>query len=700
LIIGITGKRDLQGKDAAVGAAFRELFELLDERFSHTPKILLTALAKGADTIAAEEALAHAERQRNSSPRGCAWKVAVVLPMPIEHYEKDFDAAGKEKLRDLCSRVRSEPLDPLHQPEFLDPLHRPDPTSRFAMGTPFTWEELALGNGNPHRADHYEQVGLHISDQCGLLIAVMPRCEKPGKIGGTARIVDYRVKAKPDQTCRDIARRSQVLAPLPLDRSQPGPAWVIDLDGLDTAEKPKLGAVELWEPVTGHEYAESEQASEPAKHPIAIRKTPLTRDGPEFERLWLASAIETFNVRLARRERGQGGTLPENRSASDILNELRDELSSEQGRDKNRLTKTVFRLAALFVVAIVILEVHIEFAVTSAIIFYVVLFTVILALYGYGRSRRYQQYTEDYRAVAEALRVQAAWWGAGLSGREHRVDRTYLGATGGSIGRVRTAVRHLIDSALLAGSPPRPSPGTAEDWIIEQIEYFGDRIGKRHRRLSLVEDASWFLFVGSLGIALFVALAASGQITEALVESISWGSPGRVLFDSAVIAAGLFFAHRDVASFARSATLSVRRRRSVNMVNAVIAILAGFVISVGLHEAAVLAHDAGCPFASDTGVFAHRLTLIVMVAAAAVAGAYRFYAEKMSEEHELFSYRDALVTFRRAQEDLKETEGDASEAAKDRRNDILLAIGKEALKENEAWIRAHRLRPLEPLVGG
>jgi len=89
-----------------------------------------------------------------------------------------------------------------------------------------------------------------------------------------------------------------------------------------------------------------------------------------------------------------------------------------------------------------------------------------------------------------------------------------------------------------------------------------------------------------------------------------------------------------------------------------------------------------------------------MVAAVAVAGAIRFYAEKMSQEHELFSYRDALVTFRRAQEDLQDLEGDGSPEAKDRRNKILIAIGQEALEENEAWIRAHRLRPLEPVVGG
>jgi hypothetical protein len=695
LIVGITGKRDLKEKDDAVAKAFRELFELLDKEFSHTPKILLTALAAGADTIAAEVALDHADRQRKATPPGCTWQVVAVLPMPIAQYEEDFDAAGKAKLRDLCSRVRTD---------LLEPLHRPDPASRFAMGSPFAWAELARGNGNPNRTDHYEQVGLHISDQCGLLIAVMPGGEKPDKTGGTARILDYRVKAEPDPVRRDIARRSQVLAPLPLDRSQPGPAWVIDLDRLDPAKQTQLGAVDLWEPVIRREYEETHganEANEATKHPVAIRTTSLTRKHRDFQRLWLASAIEAFNLKLTRWAGGKAGTVSGNGDASVILGELRHELSSVQGAEKRHLTKTVLRLASLFVFAILALEVHLKFNSTWAMAGYVVLFAVILSVYGYARWRRYQQHTEDYRAVAEALRVQLVWWAAGLSGRQHRVDRTYLGATGGSLGRVRTAVRHLIDSALLMAKAPTPAPGVAEKWIDGQIDYFTRRIRERHQSLSLVEDVSWFLFVGSFGIALFVAaFAAWEHETIAVVESVRWNLPGALFLVSALIAVGLFFTQRGLVSLARRATLSAQWRLSLKLSNVLIAVLAGLVVSAGLYDAAVLTSRCNWTLASHPEDFTHKLALIVMIGSVALAGAIRFYAEKMSQEHELFSYRDALVTFRRAQEELKELEGDGSPAAKDRRNEILVAIGKEALEENEAWIRAHRLRPLEPVVGG
>jgi hypothetical protein len=113
-----------------------------------------------------------------------------------------------------------------------------------------------------------------------------------------------------------------------------------------------------------------------------------------------------------------------------------------------------------------------------------------------------------------------------------------------------------------------------------------------------------------------------------------------------------------------------------------------------------LVNHLGCELAEHPDDFTHKLALIAIVGTAALAGAIRFYAEKMSQEHELFSYRDALVTFKRAQEELRELEGDSSAEGQTRREEILMAIGKEALEENEAWIRAHRLRPLEPVVGG
>ena len=82
------------------------------------------------------------------------------------------------------------------------------------------------------------------------------------------------------------------------------------------------------------------------------------------------------------------------------------------------------------------------------------------------------------------------------------------------------------------------------------------------------------------------------------------------------------------------------------------------------------------------------------IVSAAVAGAIGFVAEKLSWNAELSGYQEAAERFRRGDKALEAAETDAE------RREIVIALGLGALHENEAWLRAHRERPLEPLIGG
>ncbi len=75
VLVGITGKRALHGHEDGVRASLRAAFAHIDQATPHTPKVLLSALASGADTIAAEEAV-----QRKN------WAVIAPLPLPEELY--------------------------------------------------------------------------------------------------------------------------------------------------------------------------------------------------------------------------------------------------------------------------------------------------------------------------------------------------------------------------------------------------------------------------------------------------------------------------------------------------------------------------------------------------------------------------------------------------------------------------------------
>jgi hypothetical protein len=706
LIVGITGKRELNGKHDEVRSALREAFAYLDRCYRHTPKILLTALADGADMIAAKEALRLTSAPRNPGVPGCTWRVVAMLPLCLDLYLQDFDAAGQQRLRDLCARIPGN---------VLPPLRRPQPGLPFAPGTPFDCAELVRANGNPNRTDHYEQVGLFIAAKCGLLIAVMDGDEQPAGIGGTARIVDYRVAATLDARRHDILRRSQVLAPLTLDGPQPGPAWVIDLRKLDRAKGSQCDAIELWEPLLPEHWPASHDGHG-APAPIEIGKTPLTSMRHDMARLRLASGIEEFNAEVPGvaeakwKKDVEDRTGPDTADASFALRRLRSALSFVQGEEKGKLTRTARWLAALFVAAVVFLETHVEFEIDWALYAYVSLFLVILLAYANARWRRFQQHAEDYRAVAEALRVQLVWWDAGLCDAEHRVDRTYLKGTTGSLAGVRIAVRHAIDSVLLTQPNPKPRPGAARQWIEDQIGFFRKRIAERHTFLSHVEDLSWFLFIGSFGMAVFLTglVLAPETIVRATTPIVAWLKPPGVVIAGFPALLGPLFLRAELSRIARRMAVSSLIRALLELVAFVVAIGAGCVASIVLFGAAVQLVELGAArhahpdeiTAEYYAHMAHTLVIIAMIAIAALAGALRYYVERLSLEHELFSYRDALVTFARAQNELSELDGDASPAARARRRDILIAVGKEALEENEAWIRAHRLRPLEPVVGG
>jgi hypothetical protein len=695
LIVGITGKRELNGKDDAVRAALRTAFELLDKHFKHTPKILLSALAQGTDLIAAEEAVKYADEQRAKNPPGCSWQVVAPLPMPLRLYLEDFDKAHRQRICDLRRRIKVRALPP---------LRRPVPGSPFDLGEPFTRDALhRQQDGNPRRTDHYEQVGLYISDQCGLLIAVMPGDEEPDKIGGTARIVYYRLRLLFDAACRDIRRRSQVLAPLPLDRPQLGPVWVIDLDALKGGDSP-LNAIALWE------WDSGEAPAQPAK----IEPRPLTRPW-NVTRLWLATALNRFNKQVQRtpetkwRENVEGRAGPDRADASSWLRRVRLALSLLQSRYKSQLTKTLSALGLVFIAAIASLEIHIEFERGFPLNLYVTLILLSLAIYVVARALRLQQHSEDYRAVAEALRVQLGWWDAGLREREDRVERTYLAATIGSLGRVRTAVRHLIDSALYVAAAPRPDPVLVRRWVDGQITFFKDRIEERHRALSLVEGLTWFLFIGAFGMAMFLVLIEREATVRKGHDLLVWVGPAHALLVWLSFVVGLFFLYQGLSILARNPSIIPPLWWVPRILSSLPAVAAGCIVAVLLVQAAIMHIHCGWRFdqycfqpADNHAVYhlAHKLILIAMVGLIALAGALRFRADKLSQEHELFSYRDALLIFFRAADELRDIGDDTSEAAQKRRRDILIAVGREALDENEAWIRAHRLRPLEPIVGG
>lgn len=93
------------------------------------------------------------------------------------------------------------------------------------------------------------------------------------------------------------------------------------------------------------------------------------------------------------------------------------------------------------------------------------------------------------------------------------------------------------------------------------------------------------------------------------------------------------------------------------------------------------------------GEFLDQCMQVIMPTVFVVAGALNYYAEKMQFESHIKQYRRMSALFKRYMS-LWEVNSE-SDAFHEKRQSILLELGKAALTENSDWVLTHRQQPLE-----
>jgi len=248
----------------------------------------------------------------------------------------------------------------------------------------------------------------------------------------------------------------------------------------------------------------------------------------------------------------------------------------------------------------------------------------------------------------------------------------------------------------LTGTPPSNTLG---DWIGSQISYYARNHEKRERQVQLSDSLTWTLFIGSGLLAAILALLLHSQSLQlSLFTSVS--GPCREL----TAVGWLLLA---VAALVTRQSLRHRPGLLHSMQNWVFAIVVALCASVGL--AALVAPAAVIdPLQADAVQFAKGATsdlkkplIVTFVVLTAIAGAIRFVTEKLGLEAEALAYRDALGKFERAERLLAQNWDAATNAPIDRQaaQALVRELGEQALRENETWLRAHRERPLSPVIG-
>lgn len=472
LVLGVTGHRDMLGKEV-LQATLEKDVALLRTQYPHTPLVALSALAEGADRLFAEVCLV------------AGIPLHVVLPFSGSEYEKDFPDSV-EPFRALCARAASITVAP------------------WAMGV--TGENIRTDRDATHQENRnlqYAMAGIYLSQRAHILFALWDGKPAQG-LGGAAQVVQYRTTGHlresgipEDQIHRlhPLVSMSLLDDPemalirhIPVRRAQApveavdAPQWVDSAgvcrlnvsDQHDTMTTPPclmntaLGKIEAYNQLVGHGFIGNEGHS---------------ASGQE------ASPLDLEDHRL---------TMCFNRA---------DQLANTQMYNVRQTFKRIFWLASG---AALSHEFYVE-APQHWHGFFMVLYLALLLGIGWQvwQMRQHRQNAEaiDYRALAEGLRIQQAWFRSGLV---HQVSNHYLRRYGPGLGWVRLALQG-VSLTYRTDIQASDLEVVREQWVGDQKQYLEKSLLRREKIIHQLSRWSGTLFVAGIFVALLTLVIRVAQ---------------------------------------------------------------------------------------------------------------------------------------------------------------------------------------------
>ena len=556
------------------------------------------------------------------------------LPFALEEYEKDFgNAESLEKFRDLLAQSSA------HFPVYTPPT---DAESRVAC---------------------YARAGAYLAWQSSILIALWDGKES-AKRGGTADVVSYRLKGIPPELESDWD---------PMDIQQRRALFVINTPRIQhqtAIENPFLLA-EL--SVHGRPTRENE-FTELRSIDAYNSERPVRKQQVEDELEVLVSSADCPEPLLSRLK-----------ALSRMLN------TAGCLADKYQIRSRRIFVAILlfgFISAISTGQMH-RFNAAWLFLVPVTASSLAYAIYFFGMRRgRMQIKHEDYRALAEALRVQFYWT---LSGIGERVSKTFLRSSSVEVCWIRFGVRNCT-----AALPLLPSASTAErlklvldNWILDQKQYFERAFKAQFSKNLALSNLK----------ALLLLVAVSFKMMPDLLAWLHVAPSDKTVL---LLSVQIIFAVSLILFQIRTRLKELKDQQ--NFLKAVRSSdptqpLGIFYRSIGFGCAALLLLSivtALILFAynrpeADADTLAFYSELVFVIAAAA-AGTIHLYGHVLGFSEQAKTYARMFSIFDHAEHTFRESleAGRLAEA-----QIIERSLGREALNENQSWLELHRSRPIE-----
>jgi hypothetical protein len=460
LYLGVTGHRNIRDEDKSI--LKEEIKKIILEKKTQcpdTPVKIITPLAEGADRFAAEAAIE------------CGVPYIAPLPMPVSEYRKDFDsAASKSEFDELLNKAEYWFEIPVAEGVKISDLRKPDV-----------------------RNEQYFRIGQFVARHSYLLIALWDGVDNQKK-GGTAHIVRLKKTGLPQAHPRlqqplNILRTGSICHILTPRKDQPLPP--------DAFSRKMIYPEDRWK---------NEEVFRNEDHRFLMYINSYNRDVLSLENEVLKEKIQSNEERL-----NVPGDAYIKRIAS--FQVTSDTLALRYNSKRFFALKV---LLILTVIAFLFFQVYVEFWHKPVMLLLYPLTMGMGALWFlYANRRKYEQKHEDYRALAEAFRVQ---YFLACIGNSTNVSDYYLQKYAGDLEWIIYALR----STLLL-SPVKKADESRiiekcrylnDFWVSDQLEYYRLKSMKHHYHHERYRSLGNFLFLSALAsaVVLFFFSMAEGKI--------------------------------------------------------------------------------------------------------------------------------------------------------------------------------------------
>ena len=466
LTIGIVGHRNIA--DSHVERVRRQITEILTSYRSQapsTPILLLTAMAPGADQIAAEVGFALLGVQ-----------VVAILPMPVKEYEKDFESneavAAFHAHLDNCLTVMGY--------RDFESIGENDVDAK--SSSDFSFSEGA-------RDVAYRDCGRFISQQSHVLIAVWDG-EITSFVAGTSDTVSHRLNSLKD--------RSALVTTAPL--------W------------PQESGVLLQIPATREGVSAKDLSSISEFNGDQIKLLTKDLESVSWNSKDRDDVVDNFEIINGLLGKPRGSTPP----YPPVTEELMTVVDGEATRLQLLFKRQASLLLALGTFSLFLIDLqHDLAAIYPYLLTLVVLITTVVIWFFFVRGTLKDRFYQ-FRSLAEGLRVQSAWMSCGI--RKNASDDFLRGIP--DVLWIPRAMRTARFVDYLAG---RANAGdsiivVARSWIQSQIHYFGGvdgstgAIERARKKTELFERIS----LSGVGLALICLLLDGWRFLPGVCALPKW----------------------------------------------------------------------------------------------------------------------------------------------------------------------------------